>query len=799
MEFGFGAAGGTLEVAGTLSITGDRLASDFGGGLIHVLAGGTLNRSSGTGTTKLQPAVENDGTITIGTGTLAVSSLTQAQGSTTVSGGTTLSGAVTLNGGTLGGSGTVEGSLTNTGGTVAPGGSSPGILTVVGPYTQGAGGTLQIEIDGLTVGTEYDRLAVTGAASLDGTLAIVTGAAFDPPVAAGFTILTASDGGTGTFATITGTDVNGKTYVETYEPNSVTLGVDGPVDVTPPAVTLTSPADGSSTTDTTPTFAGAAGTAPGDLAPITVKVFAGPTATGTPVQTIATAALTGVVGRRRDAALAPGQYTAIAEQSDESGNLGTSAESTFTVVAVGITVSVGDVTVTEGNAGEVDASFPVTLSAASAGTVTVQFDTSDGSAAAPADYTARSSVTVSFDPGQTSQNVVVKVQGDLLDEIDEAFAATLSNPTGATVADGSATGTITDDDGAPSLSIGDQSVTEGNSATTPMTFTVSLSAPSGKTVVVNYSTTPGSASVPGDVLDASGQLTFAPGDTSETITVSVVGDLTDEPDEMFSLTLASPQNASILTGTAVGTILDDDDPPSVSIGNVSVTEGDAGATVATLTVSLSGASGKTVTVDYATLAGTAEAGSDFTAESGTLTFTPGQTSQTVSIDVLGDTVDESDEALSVELSNAVNAAIADGSGAITILDDDGAPALSLSIADTSVTEGTGGTSTLSFTVTLSAASAEEVTALFATSDGSATAPADYASASGTVTFAPGDTSETVSVTVQGDALDEPDEDLTVELSDALGASIDDDSATGTILDDDDPPSVSIGNVSGHGG
>ena len=180
----------------------------------------------------------------------------------------------------------------------------------------------------------------------------------------------------------------------------------------------------------------------------------------------------------------------------------------------------------------------------------------------------------------------------------------------------------------------------------------------------------------------------------------------------------------------MGTILDDDDPPSVSIGNVSVTEGDAGATAATLTVSLSGASGKTVTVDYATLAGTAEAGSDFTAESGTVTFTPGQTSQSVSIDVLGDTVDEDDEALSVELSNAVNAAIADGSGAITILDDDGAPALSLSIADTSVTEGTGGTSTLSFTVTLSAASAEEVTVEFDTADGSATAPADYASGDG---------------------------------------------------------------------
>ena len=149
-------------------------------------------------------------------------------------------------------------------------------------------------------------------------------------------------------------------------------------------------------------------------------------------------------------------------------------------------------------------------------------------------------MTVTFDPGQTSQSVVVKVQGDLLDEIDETFTATLSNASGASILDGSATGTITDDDAEPSLSIGDQSVTEGNSATTPMTFTVSLSAASGRTVTVGYSMTPGSASVPGDVQDASGQLTFAPGDTSKTITVSVVGDLLDEPDESFSLDVDEP-------------------------------------------------------------------------------------------------------------------------------------------------------------------------------------------------------------------------------------------------------------------
>ena len=216
-----------------------------------------------------------------------------------------------------------------------------------------------------------------------------------------------------------------------------------------------------------------------------------------------------------------------------------------------------------------------------------------------------------------------------------------------------------------------------------------------------------------------------------------------------------------------------------------VTEGDAGATVATLTVSLSGASGKTVTVDYATLAGTAEAGSDFTAESGTLTFTPGQTSQTVSIDVLGDTVDESDEALSVELSNAVNAAIADGSGAITINDDDGP---SLSINDVSANEGTGVGGTATFTVSLSAASPQTVSAAYASAAGTATAPADYAAVSDTVTFAPGETSQTVSVALVGDSVDEPDETFAVVLSGAVDGTIADGSGTGTIVDDDAPPS-----------
>ncbi len=111
--------------------------------------------------------------------------------------------------------------------------------------------------------------------------------------------------------------------------------------------------------------------------------------------------------------------------------------------------------------------------------------------------------------------------------------------------------------------------------------------------------------------------------------------------------------------------------PSISINDVTVTEGDSGTTNATFTVSLSKAGSNTITVDYATADGTATAGSDYTAASGTLTFNAGETSKTITVQVSGDTVDESNETFYVNLTNPTNATIADGRGVGTIQDDDG--------------------------------------------------------------------------------------------------------------------------------
>ncbi len=167
---------------------------------------------------------------------------------------------------------------------------------------------------------------------------------------------------------------------------------------------------------------------------------------------------------------------------------------------------------------------------------------------------------------------------------------------------------------------------EGNAGTTALVFTASLSAASGKQITVAYTTVDDTATTAdGDYVATSGILTFAPGVTTQLVTVLVNGDTKSESDETFILQLSNALNASIgLDG--IGTIENDDAPPTVAIDDTPVTafEGDEGTTDFVFTVNLSNASGTTVTVEYSTSDLTAEAGSDYTAASGTLTFAPGR-------------------------------------------------------------------------------------------------------------------------------------------------------------------------------
>jgi hypothetical protein len=259
-------------------------------------------------------------------------------------------------------------------------------------------------------------------------------------------------------------------------------------------------------------------------------------------------------------------------------------------------------------------------------------------------------------------------------------------------------------DNAESLSINDVAVTEGNSGTINAVFTVTLSPASAQTVTVNFATADGTATAGSDYTATSGTLTFSPGETSKTITVAVNGDTFNEATETFFVNLTSPTNASISDGQGVGTINDNDPLPSLSINDTNVNEGNTGTNVAIFTVTLSAASGQTVTVNFTTADGTATAGSDYVANSGTLTFSPGTTTQNVNVMVNGDSVNEADETFFVNLTSPTNATISDGQGMGTIFNDDltlspsTLPDGTVGVAYSQTITASGGTAPFTFTV-----------------------------------------------------------------------------------------------------
>lgn len=220
----------------------------------------------------------------------------------------------------------------------------------------------------------------------------------------------------------------------------------------------------------------------------------------------------------------------------------------------------------------------------------------------------------------------------------------------------------------PAISINDVSITEGNTGTTTAVFTVSLSEPSTATVTVAFATANGNATAGSDYQSASGTVTFDPGQTTRTISVVINGDRTGEPNETFTVNLTSPVNAVFNDNQGIGTILDDE--PRISISDVARSEGNSGTTSFVFTVTLSAAYDAPVTVNFATANGTAKAGEDYNAASGTLTFAPGQTTRTITIGVKGDKKKEANETFFVNLFGASGAQISDGQGLGTILDDD---------------------------------------------------------------------------------------------------------------------------------
>ena len=447
--------------------------------------------------------------------------------------------------------------------------------------------------------------------------------------------------------------------------------------------------------------------------------------------------------------------------------------------------------------------FTVSLSAVSAKTVTVSYATTNGTAESGKDYTATSG-TLTFAPGTTGpQTITVTIREDVLDEEDEDFTVTLSNASNATLSgDGQtldAIGTIEDNDEPPVLSLtpADQSVSEDAGS---MTLTVSLSAVSAKTVTVDYTTVNGTASAPSDYTATSGTLTFAAGTTGpQTITVTIKDDEDDEEEmEMFTVRLSSASNATLSGGGQATVTIEDDDVPFVvlefDVAFKAIYEGQ------TFDVTIDLINDKdperTIVIPLTTLTPLDPKASadDYSGVPNSVTLNSSNRSRTFTFRAIDDNIDEGDARRDYErveigfgtLPDRV--ALTSGNrrtANMRILDNDEAK---LSISDGSAGESAGN---MTFTVSMSVPSSREVTVNYATADATATVGEDYEARSGTLTFAAGTTSQTVTVPIKQDALDEEDETFTITLSGVSNATIDDNEATGTIADDDAPPMLSI--------
>ncbi len=225
----------------------------------------------------------------------------------------------------------------------------------------------------------------------------------------------------------------------------------------------------------------------------------------------------------------------------------------------------------------------------------------------------------------------------------------------------------------PALSINHASVREGNAGTTNAVFTVTLWPPLSRTVSVRFATSNDTAVAGRDYLPGSGTIFFPPGATNQALNVQVLGDVIHEVDETFSITLFEAANAIIAQPQGRGLVIDDDPPPSLSIDDVAVVEGDSGTTDAVFTVTLSGATEELVTVHFGTLDGTATAPGDYRATNGTLIFPPGLAGQTITVAIQGDGAAEPNEDFFVNLSNPVNGTLARSQGRATIVNDDKLP------------------------------------------------------------------------------------------------------------------------------
>jgi hypothetical protein len=482
---------------------------------------------------------------------------------------------------------------------------------------------------------------------------------------------------------------------------------------------------------------------------------------------------------------------------ESASNVGTPGIFVFSVrngvPTVGMTV--GDAAIDEGDGGAPRyLSIPVFLTEASTSTVTVQYATANGSALAGQDYVAQSG-TLTFAPGVMQQNILVAIAGDAIVEANETFTVTLSDPSeGASILDGSAAGTILNDDVAPavlSIAATIANKPEGSSSSTAFTFTVTRSGDLSGAASAQWAVTGAAvngADFTGGVLPT-GTVNFAAGESSKVISIGIAGDTAVEANEAFRVQLSQPGAGTILgTASAKGIIRNDDASLSIAATSADKAEGQSGSTAFTFTVTRTGDLSGATSAQWA-VTGPTVTGADFTGgvlPTGTVSFAASESSKVISIGIAGDTAVESNESFSVTLSNPGAGGILGTASATGIIHNDDA---SLSIAATSANkrEGSSGSTPFTFTVTRTGDLSGAASAQWAVA-GAAVNGADFTGGvlpTGTVSFAAGESSKVVSINVSGDSAVEANETFWVTLSNpGAGASLGTASAKGIIRNDD---------------
>ncbi|MEM7725494.1 MAG: Calx-beta domain-containing protein [Cyanobacteria bacterium P01_A01_bin.45] len=461
-------------------------------------------------------------------------------------------------------------------------------------------------------------------------------------------------------------------------------------------------------------------------------------------------------------------------------------------------ISTNGFSIAEGDSQTKTGSFQVSLSNPSTETVTVEYITADDTARVDdGDYIAKSG-TVTFQPGETSKQVDVEINGDRTFEGEESFKLDLSNPINANLSNDISTsgvGIIENDDNQPSISITDFSITEGNQDTQEIIFNVSLSNPSGERISVDYSTSDDTAEASDNdyIAIENTTLVFEPGETSKNITVDVIGDIKSEPIEEFNVNLSNPTGATIAKGTGVGKIGNDDNKPSINIDDITLAEGES----KDFTVTLSNPSSEEITVSYSSSDDTATLqDSDYNFTNGTLFFAPGETSQTISFTTLDDDKFEDDETVNINLTSASGASINQNQGIATIENNDEEP--TITITGVEVIEGDTGTQEASVIVSLSNPSSKPITVDYQTTDDTATSiDQDYNPLTlSTLTFQPGETEQSIKVEINSDTKFEGSETFNINLSNPNNATLAADTpGVVTITNDDQTPRLTIDDVS----